>query len=111
MIFFFPFLIKAKSYGIRKFGNLIRKHNTDYAAKWIDGVPADEQLLGSVDHSSLSDINGSYNPVQGLRLLPVDTKMLLISFGLNVIPFIPLVFTYYSVLDLFKMLSSSFLGG
>jgi len=112
LISFFPFLIRAKSYGIRKFGNLIRKHNIDYAAKWIEGAPPkDDHLLGSVDNSSLSDINGSYASVQGLKMIPVDIKMFILSLGLNALPFIPLIFTYYSVSQLFKILTSSLLGG
>jgi len=112
LLFFMPFLIKAKSWGIRQFGNLIRKHNIDYRAKWIDGnPPKDDHLLGTMDNSSLADINGSYGPVQGLKLVPVDTKLLLLSFVLNLLPFIPLVFTYYSIFDLFKILTTSVFEG
>lgn len=107
-----PVLIRAKTYGILNFGNLIREHNTDYATKWIEGNhPKDEQLLGTMDNSSLSDINGSYGPVQSMKLIPIDMKMLVLSFALNLLPFIPLVFTYYSASELFKQLINSVLAG
>lgn len=109
---FMPLLLKAKSYGVRKFGNLIRKHNRDYAEKWIEGSPSnDEKILGSIDNSSLADINGSYGPIQGLKIVPISSKMFILSFLLNALPFIPLVFTYYSIADLFKILTSSVFGG
>jgi len=55
-----------------------------------------------MDNSSLADINVGYAPIQGIRLLPVNFKMISFSFALNVLPYLPLVFTYYSPADLFK---------
>ena len=105
---FIPFLLRAKSEGIYKFGNLLRKHNIDYVKKWIaiDSTNK-EPLLGSVDHSSLSDINGSYAPISNLKLIPIDVKLIVLSFILNIIPYIPLVFTYYSMRDLINLLIQS----
>jgi hypothetical protein len=112
LLVFMPFLIKAKMDSIPSFGNLIRKHNYDYATKWIESdPPKGEQLLGTVDNSSLADINGSYASVQNMKLIPVNFNMILISFAINAIPYIPLVFTYYSAADLFKLLLDSLIGG
>jgi len=110
LLLFVPFMIRAKSWGIQNFGNLIRKHNGDYVNKWMEGAPPQgDQLLGTMDNSSLSDINGSYAPVQGLKLIPVNYKMILLSFALNILPYIPLVFTYYSASSLFKQFLESIL--
>jgi len=104
LLIFIPKLIHAKNEGIFKFGRLIRKHNSDYVEKWIDGEPPkNETILGAMDNSSLADINGSYAPIQSIKLIPIDIKMILVSFILNVIPYIPLVFTYYSLNDLFEI--------
>ena len=105
---FIPFLLRAKSEGIYKFGNLLRKHNIDYVKKWIASDSTNkEPLLGSMDHSSLSDINGSYAPISSLKLIPIDLKLIGLSFFLNIIPYIPLVFTYYSMRDLINLLIQS----
>lgn len=112
LLVFIPKLIEAKSYGVKEFGRLIRKHNLDYAAKWIDDTTGNkEPVLGTMDNSSLADINGSYAPVQGLKLFPIDLKSILLSFVLNVIPYLPLVFTYYSASELFKTLIQNAIGG
>ncbi len=108
---FTPLLIHAKIYGISMFGNLIRTHNLAYDKKWMDeNHSQDEKLLGSIDNSSLADINGSYAPIQGMRILPIDFKLILLSFVLNVVPYIPLIFTYYSASELFKLIMKSVMG-
>jgi len=103
LLFLIPVLIKAKTYGIFNFGNLIRQHNIDYAKKWMgNSTVGDVKLLGTMDNSSLADINGSYAPVQSMKIIPLDIKLIVLSFVLNILPYIPLVFTYYSLNDLFE---------
>ncbi|NNE03725.1 MAG: hypothetical protein HKN52_11255 [Eudoraea sp.] len=105
---FMPFLLRAKSSGIYKFGTLLRKHNVDYVNKWIVNFQTNkDKLLGSVDHSSLSDMNGSYAPVSNIKLIPIDLKLVFLSIIFNIIPYIPLLFTYYSVKDLINLLIQS----
>jgi len=109
---FMPKLINARRDGILLFGDLVRKHNQDYVNKWIDGEPGqDESILGTMDNSSLADINGSYAPIEGSKLFPIDLKMIVISFIINVIPYIPLVFTYYSFTELFELFTKSLMSG
>lgn len=108
LLLFLPKLLKAKSYGVQRFGNLIRRHNKAYKDVWIDGEGKEgDSLLGTVDNSSLADINGSYASVQGMQLFPVNLKSLLISFGLNLLPYIPLIFTYYTASSLYHDLLKS----
>lgn len=103
LLLFLPFLVKAKIYGIQNFGNLIRRHNKDYKNVWIEGNgKAGEQLLGTMDNSSLNDINGSYGFVKDMQFIPINTKMILLSFIMNIIPYLPLVFTYYTANELFN---------
>lgn len=104
-------LIKAKIFGIQNFGDLVRVHNLEYVQKWIEGnPPVDEPLVGSPDHSSLADINGSYGPLQSMKPFPIDYKMILSSIVMCILPYLPLLFTYYSATELFKMLISNVLG-
>lgn len=111
LFLFLPKLIRTKSYGIQKFGNLIRKHNIAYAEKWIEGKGIEtEELLGSVDNSSLADINGSYGPVHEMQLSPINLKMLIMSFIMNLIPYLPLIFTYYTISDLFNDFLKTIIG-
>lgn len=103
LVLFLPKLIRTKSYGIQHFGNTIRTHNIGYRKRWIEGSGKEgDELLGTMDNSSLSDINGSYAPVQEMKLFPINLKMVLMSFVMNLIPYLPLIFTYYTISELFN---------
>jgi len=111
LLIFMPKLVNAKRDGVLLFGDLLRKHNQDYIKKWIDGEPdQNEPILGALDNSSLADINGSYAPIEEIKLFPVDLKMIIVSIFINIIPYIPLVFTYYSFSELFKLFIASLMG-
>lgn len=108
LLFFIPHLFQAGSMGVQQFGSLLRQHNNDYMDKWIDENPApQEPLLGSMDHSSLADINGSYAPVQGMKIIPINLKMLAMAVVINLIPFVPLMFTHYSGVELMNELMNT----
>lgn len=108
LLFFSSQLISAKSYGITYFGDLIRQHNIAYRNAWIDKTSKkDEALLGTMDNSSLADINGSYLPIKNMKLFPINPKILALSFVLNIIPYIPLVFTFYTFSDLLNLMLKS----
>ena len=111
MVLFSPFLMRAKSDGILNFGSLIRDHDNEFTTTWIDKTtPKKESILGSTDPSSLADINGGYSSVENMKLVPVNARMVLLSFAINLVPYIPLIFTFYSVKELIKMIISSVLG-
>jgi hypothetical protein len=112
LIAFLPLLIRAKAEGIGTFGTLLRAHNLAYVKKWIASPPpADEHLLGSVDNSSLSDINGSYAPLHEMMPFPFDVRMFGVSVVLALLPFLPLVFAEYSATEVLTALIDSLLGG
>jgi hypothetical protein len=111
LLIFIPELIRAKTKGIMLFGSLLRKHNWDYAAKWIDiNSTNKEPVLGSMDNSSLADINGSYTPIEGMRMFPINLQMITLSFVMNLLPYIPLVFTYYTISELITDILKSLLS-
>lgn len=104
LLFFIPLLLRVKNEGIENMGRVVAEHNFIYMNKWANGaLPKDEKLLGSPDHSSLADINGAYDSVINMSIIPINIKMFIVSVALLLIPFIPLVFTYYSAIDLFKL--------
>ncbi len=112
LFIFTPKLINARRDGMLKFGSLLRKHNRDYIKKWIDGESnQDETILGALDNSSLADINGSYAPIDESKLFTIDFRNVIVSIIINAIPYIPLVFTYYSFTELFKLFIASMTGG
>lgn len=112
LVLFMPYLIRAKTFGIQVFGELVRTHNEAFLDKWIQGNnPENEQLLGSVDHSSLADLNGSYAPVAEMKIAPINMKSVVQSFVINLLPFLPLWFTFYTGKEIFQHVFHSIVGG
>ena len=103
---FLPQMLRAKVRGIARFGGMIQYHNNLYREKWLEGnLPDNESILPSLDNSSMADINGSYlQAVKGMTIIPVDRKALLVCMLMLLIPFIPLIFTMFSLSELFSKL-------
>ncbi|WP_422358880.1 hypothetical protein [Reichenbachiella sp.] len=57
-----------------------------------------------LDNSSLADINGSYQSVQGSKILPIHFRMFLTNCILILLPFSFLLLTKYSPLELVRYL-------
>ncbi len=111
LLAFTPLLIRTKADAIHQLGSQVARHNHAYMVKWVyQNSPPEEGILGSVDHSSLSDMNGGYASVIDMKLIPINFKMFLLSCLTLTIPFIPLVFTYYSATDLFRLIVRSAVG-
>ncbi|MGA9270471.1 MAG: hypothetical protein WBV45_07605 [Lutimonas sp.] len=111
LLIFMPLLHSTKSRAIHRMGTLVAKHNHDYAKKWLDNPPPPkEPVLGSVDNSSLSDINGGYAPAVSMNFIPIDSKMLVTSGLILLVPFLPLAFTKYSFFDLVNIVLKTVFG-
>jgi hypothetical protein len=106
LLSFIPLLIRTKVNGIYRFGSLIQYHNNLYREKWMEGnMPDDDNLLPSLDNSSMADINGSYQQaVKAMTVIPINRNALVISMLMLLIPFLPLIFTKYSLAELFSEL-------
>lgn len=111
LLFYTGMLMETKSKSMHHFGNLLTRHNIEFMNKWVEGPPpAKEDTLGSLDNSSLADINGSYGPVNDLKIIPWNFKMLVTSMAIILLPFIPLLFTFYSASELFTKLFDMLFG-
>ncbi|MFC3878724.1 hypothetical protein ACFOSV_00970 [Algoriphagus namhaensis] len=110
LLAYLPILLRLKNRGVHLFGRLISKHNNDYLEKWIYNNDGKEPILGAMDNSSLNDINGSYLSIANMKLVPIDIRLFLLSAGLILIPFLPLVFTIYSPAELFEILLQTLFG-
>ena len=64
-------------------------------------LPKDEHILASLDNSSMADINGSYQQaVKDMSIVPINPKSLIGVIVILLLPFLPLLFTTYSLKDL-----------
>jgi hypothetical protein len=96
-------LAAARRRGMREYGALAHRYVAAFEAKWLrGGASPDEQLVGSADIQSLSDLAGSYEIVRSMRWVPISRDAL-VRLGLAVAaPISPLLLTMISFEDLLK---------
>lgn len=112
LIFFMPALLKAKTNGIYYYGGLATYHNNLFRTKWLKGeLPKEESSLGSLDNSSLADLNSGYQQsVGGMNVIPINfRRMMGTALGL-LVPFLPLLGTYYSLPEFLSKLAEIVFG-
>ena len=83
-------------------GRLASHHHLAFHHKWIVENRSGEELMGSPEPSSVSDLNASVEMVQEMRVFPVDRAaafQLLIAAG---VPMLAVVGTQLPFLDLVK---------
>jgi len=99
LIFMIPNLIKVRARAMNKFSSLIQYHNNLYREKWMEGqLPEDDHILGSLDNSSMADINGSYQQaVKEMSVIPINRNSIVGAIVMLLVPFIPLLFTEFSL--------------
>jgi hypothetical protein len=104
---FTPQLGQAKRTGLAEYGVLASDYVTAFDLRWIRGGRGEEQLLGSADIQSLSDMGQSYTVIREMNVVPFalqDITRLAIA---TAVPLIPLGLTVFSleqlVMQLLKM--------
>ena len=89
----------------REFGTLASRYVDDFHRKWVErGISTEEQLLGTSDIQSLADLANSFEVVNNMRLFPVGKKTLLRLVIAIALPFLPLMFTMFSLDELARRL-------
>jgi hypothetical protein len=108
LLVFMPTLITQRRKGIYDYSALIQEHHRQFDEKWIQGKHT-ESLLGSGDASSMVDINGSFETVMHMRMVPFNFKIMLSSIVISVIPLLPVFAFEFNMLDLMKKVIGIFL--
>ncbi len=92
-----------------EYGRLASQHHLVFHRKWIVEKRNGEDLIGSADPSSASDLNAAVEAVQNLRYTPIDFPAVLQSVVAAGIPLLAVVVTQVPVGDLLKWLVGSVL--
>lgn len=104
LLFFMRPLYMAREISMLEYGRLAHGHHMVFHRKWITGRARGEDILGSADPSSLSDLNASVQTVHEMRSFPIDRPalaQLLISAGL---PMLVMAALRMPVGDLLKLI-------
>lgn len=99
-------LIQTRQTAMNDYGAMASSYVRDFDSRWIQGTaPTLAPLLGNADVQSLADLGGSYDLVRGMRLVPFDSRVVTLVLLAIVIPFLPLVFTVFSLPELLSRLA------
>jgi len=106
LCWFAPRLIDTRQTALDKYGVLGSAYVREFDRKWIDRQPPrDEALLGSADIQSLADLAGSFDIVRTMRPVPFGTRVVIQALAVTAVPFLPLVFTVFSLPELLARLA------
>jgi hypothetical protein len=111
LVLFVPHLVRARVFGIRKYGALVSDYSARFDKRWLGKTERDD-LLGTPDIQSLADLGTSYH--EGIEKLGVflfgrqDWEVLAIA---TLLPAIPLFFMNETALDVIKRILKILGGG
>jgi hypothetical protein len=100
LVFMKP-LLKQRRKGILQYSALIQQHHRDFDQKWLD--PNNQaSLVGDTAASSLADINGSFETVNKMGVVPFNVKIMVSTIAIVILPVLPLLFFEYKLQDILK---------
>lgn len=91
LLVFSPVLLRTKRGGLGQYGTFASEYVRDFEKKWIDGVnPEGEELLGTGDIQSLTDLGNSFVVVGKMKPVPFGIKDIIRLAVITAAPLIPL---------------------
>ncbi|WP_431298108.1 hypothetical protein [Tabrizicola sp. BL-A-41-H6] len=104
-------LFQCRRLGNIEFGALAHEYSTLFRKRWIEtGSAEHDNLLGASDIQSLADLDGSYQNVRTMRVLPVTGTLVVVILGCAAVPHLPLLLLKYPMTDLISDLVQTMIG-
>ena len=100
LLVFSPGLSRAKRTGLAQYGKLASVYVTAFEERWIRGEVKDDQLLGTGDIQSLSDLGQSYSVVREMNVVPFGLQDVTRLAAATALPLLPLGLTVFSFEEL-----------
>ena len=103
LLFFSSKLIKLKRDGQVHLSNLGVELSSKFEEEWVNDLPIETRISAKqVDPSMLYDYSGLYDSLEKLRPAPVTLRDLIGIVIPLLVPFIPILFIQFSVLELMQ---------
>lgn len=107
LLVFVPQLIRTRWRGLLEYGALAMSCVREFDNKWLhDNASADKELIGQNDISSLADLDGAYQVVQSMRIVPFAWQPSLLLAIVTLVPILPLLLTMMPLEELLNKLFS-----
>ena len=100
LMVFTPLLSQAKRTGLAAYGKLASEYVTAFEQKWLQSARGEEQLLGTADIQSLSDLGQSYSIIREMSLVPFGLQDISRLALATAVPLLPLTLTIFSLEEL-----------
>lgn len=100
LVVFTPRLARAKQKGLSEYGQLGSEYVAAFERKWVGGEAGEEELLGSGDIQSLSDLGQSYSVVREMNVVPFGVQDIVRLAMTTAAPLLPLALTIFSAEEL-----------
>jgi len=104
LLFFTPQLLEIKRRGSAEYGRLAMQYVREFEQKWLGTELPSEPLLGSADIQSLADLNGAYEVVESMGVVPFNRSAITLLTGATLLPIVPLGLTMMPLEELLKKL-------
>ena len=103
LFFFIAQLVKTRQAGMLRLSLLATEMSRTFESEWLNETPLEKRIeTRQVDPSMAYDYASMYDNLQQLRVIPV-TKNDIIGIALTlVLPFVPIVFIYYSAKEVLE---------
>ena len=89
--------------------DLAARYVNAFDRKWIGaGAAPGDELLGTPDIQSLADLSATAERVNGMRIVPISHRLLVILAAAALLPALPLLLLEYPVSELSKKLLEMF---
>jgi hypothetical protein len=98
LMFFARQLVDLKHEALVEYSTLQNQISNDFHKHWIKDEADD--LVDSMQPSAMADYSAVFENVNNIRMVPFDTKMIVLMAGTLLIPFLPLALIETSVWDI-----------
>ncbi len=102
-------LFHVREHALLEYGRLANQHHLAFHRKWFGEGRSGEELMGSADPSSVSDLNASVQIVHEMVVFPVDRAAIIQLVLSSGIPMLAVVETQLPLSDLLKWIVATLL--
>jgi len=107
LFFFTRRLFRLKRVALAEYGALQHQISGDFHHHWISDEG--KKMVDSMQPSAMADYSAVYEVVSGMRIVPLNPRVIIVLAVILVLPFLPLVLTEQSIWDVMKMIGDSVL--
>ena len=105
LLFFSQQLYELKQNALTEYSTLQHQISNDFHNHWIkDGA---NRMVDSMQPSAIADYGGVFETVSQMRMVPIDTKILIVLAVMLSIPFMPLLLIESSIWEVLKTIGGS----